>query len=105
MPLNTEGFKAAVAGVISSAIENGREDDMKRVVAQMDTQAPTEVSRLAALMFLVDQEYHLPLQQAIDALRAGAEREGKSISDDTCPVRKLCRGGQCLRCQHQNPQP
>lgn len=82
--LNPEGFRRRIGALIDEAIAQGRGDDLDRVVAHVDAETqPTEVNRLAALMYLIDEEYRLPLQEAIDAHRRWHERKNDgSLADE-----------------------
>src|SRR5690606_38840571 len=80
--LNLEGFKRAIGALIDQAYQAGRGADLERIVEHADKTSPDEVSRLAALMYLVDQEYLHPLQDAIEAYRRYNEKKDIAIVDD-----------------------
>lgn len=82
--LNPEGFRRRIATLIEESIKRGRGEDLDRIASHVrSSQPPGEVSRLAALMYLVDQEFLLPLQEAIDAHRRWHEmKKGAPVGDD-----------------------
>lgn len=82
--LNPEGFRRRIATLIEEAVGQGRGDDLDRIAAHVrSASAPGAVSRLAALMYLLDQEYVLPVQEALDAHRRWHEmKKGAPVDDD-----------------------
>lgn len=80
--LNLEGFKRSVGSLIDEAYASGRGSDLERIVEHAESTSPEEVSRLAALMYLVDEEYLHPLQEAVEAYRRWAEKKGSPVDDD-----------------------
>ena len=81
--LNLESFRLKIRTFINQADERGRGDDLDRIAAHVEkAEHPDEVTKLAAITYLVDQEFLLPLQEAIDAHRRWRESKGEPISDD-----------------------
>lgn len=80
--LNLEGFKRAIGSLIDEAYAKGRGSDLERVVKHAESTSPEEVSRLAALMYLVDEEYLHPLREAVEAYRRWADKKDQPTDDD-----------------------
>lgn len=81
--LNPESFARTLESMVEEAHKRGRGDDLARIVQRvLDGTHPKEVTPLAALMFMVDQEFLHPLQEAIDALRRWHKKKGTPITDD-----------------------
>ena len=74
--LNPEAFRQKIKALLAEAEASGRSEDVDRVVAHIDSSAaPDELSPLAKLMFVIDQEYQLPLQEALDGYRRWYEKK------------------------------
>jgi hypothetical protein len=81
--LSREGFEHAVAALITRADSLGRGADLDRVALRLNAdKTPREVSRLAALGFMLDQEFMLSLQESVDAYKRWLEKKGESATDD-----------------------
>lgn len=80
--LTQEGFERAIRGVLEQAYAAGRGSDVERIVSHVEaSDSPSEVSQLAALMYLVDEEYRLRLQESIEAYRRWCNKKSKPASD------------------------
>jgi hypothetical protein len=77
---NRESFSRVVRGLIRRADEEGRGDDLDRVVAHMD-ESPHEVEPLAALMLLLDEDWRVIVRDEIDAFRRWGKQKGQTFSD------------------------
>jgi uncharacterized NAD(P)/FAD-binding protein YdhS len=81
--LSREGFERALAALIERADSLGRGADLDRVAERLNGEkTPREVSRLAALSFMLDQEFVLPLQEAVEAYKRWLEKKGEPAGDD-----------------------
>jgi hypothetical protein len=78
---NRESFIRAVDRMLARADCEGRGEDLDRVVAHV-VRKPREVSSLASLMLLLDEDYRLLLQDEIDAFRRWGKQKGQHLSDD-----------------------
>ena len=66
--------------MIEEAHAQGRGEDLERISKHLETRRAAgasagPVNQLAALMFLIDEEYRLPLQKTIDAFRRWRDRK------------------------------
>lgn len=85
-------FKAQVRAMLELIDGRGRGDDLDRVVSYSQ-QPRADVSRLTALFWVVDQEYHGPLRELIAAHRAQAgEVDDDAIYDLMLEVWREARG-------------
>ena len=81
--LTKDAFERAIGAIIDEADRLGRASDLDRVVRHMEpADKPSELSRLAALMYLLDEEYRLRVREAADAFRRWGEMKGETPSDD-----------------------
>jgi hypothetical protein len=80
--LTREGFEHAIEALIARADGLGRGADLDRVASRLGVKTPKEVSHLAALNFMLDQEFLLPLQEAVEAYRRWLEKKGEPTSDE-----------------------
>ena len=85
--LSKEGFERAILSMIEEARAAGRGDDLAKIARHLDArrtsgEAQGPVNQLAALMFLIDEEYRLPLQKTIDAFRRWRDRKDDPVGDE-----------------------
>lgn len=74
-------FEKAVARLIADAKAQNRADDLDRLVAHLE-RTPADVSKLASLLLLVDDDVRPELKQSIDAYRRFIHQKGRPIDDD-----------------------
>lgn len=74
-------FAKAVTRLIDDAIAQNREDDLHRLVRHLE-RTPSDVSRLASLLLLVDDDVRPALKTQIDAYRRLETQKGRDASDD-----------------------
>ena len=75
-------FERAVARLIDDAKRQNRADDLDRLVAHLE-RTPEDVSKLASLLLLVDDDVRPELKQSIDAYRRFVSQKGRPIDDET----------------------
>lgn len=78
---NQESFERAIAALIDRADEAHRGEDLDRVYQHV-VNSPTEVSRLASAMYVLDEDYRALVVQAIDAYRRWLNMKGRPADDD-----------------------
>lgn len=78
---NRVQFERAIERLILAADQSKRGDDLDRVVGHL-TEPPADVSRLAALLMLVDEDVRPELSAAISAFRRFRDQQGDTTSDD-----------------------
>jgi hypothetical protein len=74
-------FEKAVTRLIADAKAQNRADDLDRLVAHLE-RTPADVSKLASLLLLVDDDVRPELKQSIDAYRRFVHQKGRPIDDD-----------------------
>lgn len=80
-PFHTrETFERVIAGMIAEADSKNRGDDLDRVVQHV-LASPAEVSNLAAIAFMLDEEFRGPFQHEIEAYRRWLKKK-ELPSDD-----------------------
>lgn len=78
---NQESFERAIAALIDRADAQRRGEDLDRLVQHV-MNSPGEVSDLASLLFMMDEDYRPLLTQAIDAYRRWLKTKGRDTDDD-----------------------
>jgi hypothetical protein len=85
---NDVQFDRAIGRLIERARAQGRGDDLDRMIAHLEA-APTNVSRLASLLLLVDEDFRGPLKAEVDAYRRFCAQKGRVVADDEVVSRML----------------
>lgn len=78
---NKESFARAMARLMARADSEGRGEDLDRVVTHLNRK-PREVSALASLMMLLDEDYRLLVHDEIEAFRRWGKQKGQTLHDD-----------------------
>ena len=74
-------FKKAIGKLIDDAVAQNRGDDLDRLVRHLE-RTPEDVSRLANLLLLVDDDARPALKSQIDAFRRFSGQKGHPSDDD-----------------------
>ena len=94
----TRAFQAKVAEMIADLDRRGRGQDLDRVAAY--TQKPRgEVSRLTAVFWTIDEDYHIPVRAMIDQFRQQAGAEFGEVPSDTIVYALMYEIYQKARCE------
>lgn len=78
---NRVQFERAVERLILAADQASRGPDLDRAVAHIDSR-PSDVSRLAALLLVIDDDVRPELSTAIEAFRRFRAQQEDPVSDD-----------------------
>lgn len=78
---NRAQFEKAIERLIVSADQANRGEDLDRAVAHISGK-PSDVSRLAAFVMVIDDDVRPELSGAIDAFRRFKEQQGDPVDDD-----------------------
>lgn len=92
---NQQQFEKAIERTIATADKQNRGQDLDKVVAHLQ-KAPADVSRLASLLMLVDDDFRPDLKSHVDAYRRFCAQKEREVSDDEIldvmlAVYKRCR--------------
>ena len=74
-------FKKAIGKLIDDAVAQNRGEDLDRLVRHLE-RTPEDVSRLANLLLLVDDDARPALKSQIDAFRRFSGQKGHPSDDD-----------------------
>jgi hypothetical protein len=78
---NRVQFERVIERLILSADQSNRGGDLDRAVAHTESR-PVDVSRLAALLMVIDDDVLPDLSAAIDAFRRFRTQQGEPLDDD-----------------------
>lgn len=77
-----EEFRGNVRNMVATLDEQGRGQDLDKVVSYtIDPHG--DVSRLAALFWTIDDEFHKPLRDMVDGFRRAASQANQMLADET----------------------
>jgi len=93
---NRESFERAIVTLIDAADGKNRGDDLDRLVQHV-LASPSEVSNLAAFVFMLDEEFRGPFQQEIEAYRRWLKKkelpsDDHAIFDGLAEIYRVKRG-------------
>jgi len=78
---NLEQFEKAIERLIEQADAQNRGADLDRLVSHLQ-RSPADVSRLASLLMMVDDDFRSPLKADVDAFRRFHRQKKREASDD-----------------------
>jgi hypothetical protein len=79
---NEESFERAIAALIDKTDAANRGDDLDRLANHVLTSTP-EVSKLASLMFMIDEDFRPMVEQEVEAYRRWLKKKGKPSDDQS----------------------
>lgn len=74
-------FERAIAKLIDDAKRQNRADDLDRLVKHLE-RTPEDVSKLASLLLMVDDDVRPNLKSSIDAYRRFSSQKGREANDE-----------------------
>lgn len=77
---NYESFDRIVEQLVAKADDEGRGDDLDRLVVYVG-ESPKQVSPLGSFMMMLDEDWRLSLQSEIEAFKRWGKQKGKEISE------------------------
>lgn len=79
---NEETFERAIAALIDKTDAANRGDDLDRLAKHVSS-SPAQVSSLASLMFMIDEDFRPLLEQEVEAYRRWLKRKDRPHDDKT----------------------
>jgi len=74
-------FEKAVERLIEQAVAQNRGDDLDRLVGHLQS-SPPDVSRLASLLMMIDEDYRPQLKADVEAYRRFVKQKGRDATDE-----------------------
>ena len=74
-------FERSIESLIEKVEKQNRGEDLDRLVGHIDS-SPSDVSKLASLMMLIDDDFRPRLKADIDAYRRFEKQKGRDLGDD-----------------------
>lgn len=79
---NQESFERAIIALIDQVDAQNRGSDLDRVYQHLQN-SPDEVSNLAKIIFMLDDDYRPLVTQAVDAYRRWLKTKGRDTDDQS----------------------